>query len=367
MEMNTKYSKTGLLKIKVLVLLLLGIMYSGCGDRLDLSDFPVTNNGNINISDTVYVPITPNWTGFNKPEAIFAGKDQIIYVADTKNNSIVQMDFAGGRYGTYYFNSSLFPKKIAQDGNLDLLVICDSVSIQDTTSILFRLKVKTSGGGVLNQNTPIVWLINSLRPTPNSNKLRKFTGISTYPDNSYIISRIGPDDPLNIDPGNALLKVKGIDSVTQVTVLSGFQTSGNSFYSIENVSSVLTIKNSATDFIISRSSLDTSRLNKVIYFIYNSVNGTYDPKYTSTTQDIVNIKFGSPDAIVMDYNYSVYVIDSYRNHMYKFNSSGSLLKESFGDSAVFKNPKGITYYNKVIYIADTGNDRVLRYRLSTDN
>jgi hypothetical protein len=366
MELNTNNTNIRNMKIIYLISLILIFLYSGCGDKLDLSTFPVTSNGNINISDTVYVLQSPEWTGFNKPEAVFAGNDQIIYVADTKNNRIVQMVFNGAQYGYYYFNSSVFPRKISQDGNFDLLVICDSVSAQDTTSIVFRLKV-VAGGGVISQSTPVYRLLTSMRPTPSSNKLRKFTGISTFPDNSYIISRTGPEDPLNIDPGNALLKIKGIDSLTQITVLNGFQTSGNSFYSIENVSSMLTIKNSSTDFIISRSSQDTSKLNKVIYFIYNSSNGTYDPKYTSTTEDIVNIKFGSPDAIVMDYNYSIYVIDSYRSHLYKFSSSGKLLKESFGDSTIFKNPKGISYYNKVIYIADTGNDRIVRYKLSTDN
>jgi len=347
-------------------LIFLSLLFYGCGNKLDLSDFPVTSNGTVNISDTVYVQQYPVWGGFNKPEAIYAGSDQLLYVADTKNNLLIQMDVAGGRYGAYSFNNNVFPKKITQDGRFDLLVICDSVTSLDTISIVFRMKI-VEGGGVITQSIPVVRLLNSLKPTPNTSKLRKFTGISTYADNTFLITRTGPEDPLNIDPGNAILKVAGKDSVTSLTVLSGFQTSGNSFYSIDKVSSVLTIKNNAPNFIISRSSQDTLNLNKAIYFEYNSTNGTYDPRYTSTSQDIVNIKFGSPDAIAMDNNYAIYIIDSYRNYFYKFNSSGKLLKESFGDASRFSNPKGITYFNKVVYIADTGNDRILRYKLSTEN
>ncbi|MBI5402457.1 MAG: hypothetical protein HY959_03580 [Ignavibacteriae bacterium] len=364
--MKNKIKKIKRISLKTAVILSVLIALNGCGDKLDLAQFPVTNNGTINVSDTVYVQQYPVWGGFNRPEAVYAGTDQLIYVADTKNNSIVQMDVAGGRYGSYYFHSSVFPKKISQDGLFDLLVICDSVTSTDTISILFRLKV-VDGGGVITQSTPAVRLLTSLKPTPNTNKLRKFTGISTYLDNSYVITRTGPEDPLNIDPGNAIIKASGRDSVTQLAVLSGFQTSGNSFYSIDKVSSILTIKNNPPNFIISRSSKDTLNLNKVIYFEYNSTNGTYDPKYTSTSQDIVNIKFGSPDAIAMDNNYAIYVIDSYRNYFYKFSSSGSMLKESFGDATKFSSPKGITIFNKVVYIADTGNDRILRYKLSTDN
>jgi hypothetical protein len=367
--MNKIYTITKKMKFISLAIsfaVLTTVLFYGCGDKVSLSDFPVTNNGTINVSDTVFVQQYPIWGGFNKPEAVFAGNDQLIYVADTKNSAVIQMDVAGGRYGTYFFNNNVFPKKISQDGKFDLLVICDSVTSLDTTSILFRLKV-VDGGGVITQSTPVVRLLTSLKPTPNSNKFRKFTGISTYSDNTYIITRTGPEDPLNIDPGNAILKVSGIDSVTQITVVSGFQTSGNSFYSIDRVSSILTVKNIPPNFVISRSSQDTLNLNKVIYFEYNSVNGTFDPKYTSASQDIVSIKFGSPDAVAMDNNYSIYVIDSYRNYFYKFSSNGKLLKESFGGAAKFSNPKGITIFNKVVYIADTGNDRILRYKLSTDN
>ena len=46
------------------------------------------------------------------------------------------------------------------------------------------------------------------------------------------------------------------------------------------------------------------------------------------------------------------------------------MSESFGglgtESGKFNNPKGIAFYNKVIYIADTDNNRIVRYRLSTD-
>jgi hypothetical protein len=350
----------------IIIYSLLVFFLSGCGDTLDLSTFPISSSGTVNISDTVYVLQSPIWTGFNGPEAVYAGKDQLIYIADTKNSSIVQMDVAGGRYGTYYFNNNVFPKKISQDGNFDLLVICDSVTSIDTISILFKLKV-VNGGGVISQNTPVIRLITSLKPTPNTSKLRKFTGISVCPNNSYIITRTGPDDPLNIDPGYAIIKASGIDSLASLSLVSGFQTSGNSFYSIEHVSSILTIQYSSTDFIITRSTQDTLALNKVIYFEYNATNGSYDPKYTSSSQSIVSMKFGSPDATAMDDNYAIYVIDSYRNYMFKFNSSGKLLNESFGGSTIFNNPKGITYFNNVIYIADTGNDRIVRYKLSTDS
>jgi sugar lactone lactonase YvrE len=40
--------------------------------------------------------------------------------------------------------------------------------------------------------------------------------------------------------------------------------------------------------------------------------------------------------------------------------------ESFGGANVFKNPHSVAYYNKTVYVADTGNNRILRFILSTD-
>ena len=39
----------------------------------------------------------------------------------------------------------------------------------------------------------------------------------------------------------------------------------------------------------------------------------------------------------------------------------------FGDGArQFKNPDGVGYFNKIVYVADTGNNRISRFRLNTD-
>lgn len=352
-------------KIKLIFFLIL-IFIIGCGDKLDLSEFPISNNGQINISDTVYVLQSPVWSGFNGPEDIIIGNDQIVYIADTKNDRIVQMDVAGGIIGIF---SIYKPRKLAQDGNLDMLVVSDSILANgDTINLISRIKL-TDVGGLISDASKIT-LINSLYPTPNSSTQRKFRGITVFPDNAYNVTRTGPDDPLGIDPGNAIIKMKGRESVTSVTVLSGFQPSGSSFYSIENVRSITSLGNNNTDFIISRSSPDTLTLNKVIWFVYNVTNGTYDPKFTSSSIGLVSTIFGEPDDVTLDNNYSVYVIDSYRNFLFKYNNAGKYMKESFGGygsaDGQFINPKGVAFYNKVLYIADTGNNRIVRYKLSTD-
>lgn len=353
-------------EIIILFVLFSALLFNSCGDKLDLAQFPITNNGTVNISDTLYILQTPVWSGFNKPEDILLGNEPLVYVADTKNNRVVQMDIAGGFIGEISVNN---PRKITQDYNFDLLVIADSVvSTMDTVSIVYRINVVAAGGNLSNASKSTY--LRSTYPTPNTSTLRKFTGIAVLTDNTVLITRVGPEDQFGIDPGNAILKVTGRNSVQSVTVLPGFQTSGSSFYSVENVSGICAVRNSLTDFIITRSTPDTTTLNKVLWFTYDIVNGTYDPKFTESSVGIVSAKFGKPDDVVQDPNQSVYVIDSYRNYLWKFNVTGKLMKESFGglgtDPGKFNNPKGIAFYNRVIYIADTDNNRIVRYKLSTD-
>ena len=357
-------------KVLIKYLLLMSVLFlvNGCGNQLDLGQFPITNNGNINVSDTVYILQSPVWTGFSSPKDIIIGNDQLIYVCDTKNNRIVQMDISGNFLSTRSLGDNVYPNKIAQDNNFDILVLSDSTTSIDTITVLHRFKL-VSGGGLIGDARQIT-LFSSLYPTPNSNKYRKLTGISIFPDNSFIITRIGPGDPIGIDPGNAIIKLKGIESITNVDKLSGFQISGNSFYSIENSSGICAARNSSTDFILTRSTPDTVSLNKVIWFNYNYTSGAYDPKFTSPIQDLVNIKFGTPSGVIQDANSNVYVVDALRNHLYKFNSAGRLLVESFGaygsGDSQFNSPMGVAHFNKVLYIADTKNNRVVRFKLSTD-
>ena len=127
--------------------------FYGCEKNLDLSQFPITNNGGVVVSDTSYVQQYPVWTGFNSPEDVCVGKDAIIYVADTYNNRIVQMDLSGAIIGTLDISGTNVnrPHKITQDNNFDLLILADSaISSQDTVSILYRIKLVEVGGIISN-------------------------------------------------------------------------------------------------------------------------------------------------------------------------------------------------------------------------
>jgi len=357
------------IKIKYLSLLILiatSLTLWSCAEKLDLGTFPLTNTGNpVTSTDTSYVQQSPIWTGFNAPEDILLGKEPLVYVADTKNNRVVQLDLAGVEIGSIAVAK---PVALAQDNNFDILVIADTVltSTNDTLSVLYRIKLVAAGGNI--SSASLLRLISSDYPTPLTSRKRRFTGVSTYPDNSILISRRGPENSNSLDPDNAIIKCKGTNSVT-VELYTGFQVSGNGVYAIDRVSSVAAIGNNNFDFALTRNTAQNGF--KTEWFEYDNVNGAYNPRFLPEgNTDILKLEFATPEDITLDPNKNIFIVDAGKDSLYKFNSMGKLLKESFGGNGSGENqlngPKGVAFFNRVLYIADTGNNRIVRYKLSTD-
>ena len=353
--------------IKILPVFLFAVSLYSCAPKTDLADYPITTNPNpVSTSDTTYIQQSPVWTGFNGPEDILIGKEPLIYVADTQNNAIIQMDLSGLQIGSLEFRH---PRCLAQDNNFDLLVVADSVlSVTfDTISVLYRVKTVAAGGIITTAEK--IALIASDYATPLTSRKRIFTGVSTFPDNTYIVSRTGPSNSSSLDPDNAILKIRGIASVTSVTLLTGFQGQGNGVYSIDKISSLWTTQSNNTDFLLTRNTNDYGF--KLEWFQYDNVNGAYLPKYLpESNSDITRLQLSNPEDVTLDNNSNIFVVDAGNDSLYKFNNAGKILRESFGGlgNGVNKldHPHGVAFFNKVLYIADTGNNRIVRYKLSTE-
>ncbi|MBZ0204525.1 MAG: hypothetical protein K8I03_16045 [Ignavibacteria bacterium] len=357
-----------------IILLIAFLLVPGCAeeDKIDLSQFPINEDPGT-IGDTVYIPITPVVTGFNEPVDIHFGYDQQIYIADKNNDRIVQLNLAGAVVS--YSNFILRPKKITQDRNFDLLVIgsvIDTIppNILDTVDVVYRFKLQPNGG-ILSNVTPTV-AFRSNQPTPIPGDHGRFSGIATFQDNYYLVSRSGPNNSSPIDPDNAIFRIDRFDNTSPVPErLPGFEVDGQGLMSIQEVSGLTTFTYNNSDFIYIQKSSNAAF--KVQWCLYDDVEGTYTPKF-SPSSNVDLLKNGlmiEPADITLDQFSNIYVIDSYKDSLYKFNSLGKLKSESFGGngsfSTQFRTPLGVAFFNKTLYICDTGNNRVLRFILSTDN
>ena len=355
------------------MLLVVAFQITGCADedKLDLSQFPVNIDPGV-IGDTSYIPVSPVITGFNEPVDIHFGYDQQIYVADKNNDRIVQLNLAGAVVS--YSNFILRPKKITQDRNFDLLIIASVIdtippNILDTVDVVYRFKLQPKGG-VLTGVQPVI-AFKSNQPTPIPGDHGNFTGIATFQDNYYLVSRSGIHNSSPIDPDNAIFKINRFDNTVPVPDrLPGFEVEGQGLLSLQQVSGITTFSYNNVDLIYIQKSPNAAF--KIQWCIYDDIEGTYTAKFSpSGNIDLLrNGLLSEPSDITLDQFNNIYVLDSYKDSLYKFNSLGKLKSESFGGTgsgvSQFKNPLGAAFFNKTLYICDTGNNRILRFILSTD-
>jgi hypothetical protein len=268
----------------------------------------------------------------------------------------------------------LNPKKVTQDRNYDLLVIASAIdtippNILDTVDAVYRYKLMQNGGIIAGVQPRIVFKSN--QPTPVPGDHGNLTGIATYYDNYYLVTRSGPNNSSFIDPDNAIFKIDKFDNTVPVPErLPGFEVQGQGLMSLQKISAIATFPNNNKDLIYTQ--IYPDEVFKVQWAAYDDVNGVYIPKFTpeSFVDLLRNGLFAQPQGITVDSYGNIFVIDSFKDSLYKFNSLGRLKSESFGGHGTglsqFSGAMGVAFFYKTLYIADTGNNRVLRFILSTD-
>jgi DNA-binding beta-propeller fold protein YncE len=358
---------------KHLLILCLVIILTGCGRKIKLpTNLPELGGGTL---DTTYVPIEPDrpWVEaggilFNHPQDVHVGFDGYIYIADTDNDRIVKLDQSGNfihQYGGVKHPSSVSQdrlfrllatggntiyKKGAQDEdfisiyiapdiyNIDSIIILDTV-VTDTGTIIIPIDT-------LYRVDTLVTIYEGIAPNP-----LPFSGYAEYyacdftrseitrflfyePDS---INNLGPIIPMGYDLGKTFYPL-GIFTYLTPTWFNLIFSQFLSYYSVQ------LLNGEGEDFspVIPRT--DSSDI------------------YWQST-------FGQAEDVTVDEYGNIFVVDSERNSVLKFSENGVKIL-SFGSQGAgakeFQNPKGIAYSNKIVYVADTGNNRILRFMLSTD-
>ena len=80
-------------------------------------------------------------------------------------------------------------------------------------------------------------------------------------------------------------------------------------------------------------------------------------------------KFTTPEDVTVDEEGTIYVVDAELDRLFKFSVAGKE-QQSFGGPGSgekqFSSPHRVATFNKTLYVADTGNNRIVRFKLSTD-
>ncbi|MBA4250643.1 MAG: hypothetical protein C0425_05090 [Chlorobiaceae bacterium] len=354
--------------IKIFFVLALFLTVSGCSEKLDLTEFNRATTGNV-AGDTVYIPIQPAWTGFNNPRAICIGNEPFIYVADTDNDRIVMMNIAGQILGT---RRILKPIAIAQDYQLNLIICAmDTIRISAdsvlTTSAVIKLDMVAANHNI--ETAPLTRLLPSLKHPASLNPRIKYTGVAAFYDNSFYVSRTGPSNTSFIDPDNSILLFQRKSPGSKIDTLMGrmpaIEPLGTGILTANGISSLTSFKRRNIDFIATFTG-NTSFKTQWLFFNFNAENPSYAIRQAPLTSTMMEInKFSRPEGVTIDPAGNIYVADAGRDSVYKFNPFGDEL-HSFGGPTVFRAPEGVAFFDRTLYVLDTGNNRILRFILSTD-
>lgn len=370
--------KKAVMKKDYLVVLILLLVLSNCGKRIKLpTNLPQPSIGT---TDTTYVPISPAWTEaggilFNQPQDVHVGFDGYIYIADTGNDRIVKLDQAGNFVAQ--FSGAKRPSTVSQDPLLRLLVTGGNtiyVKTQDwsTFDSLYAEPDMYDSTMVLRPDT----IIDTTIVPPDSMVIDTLMGLF---DTTYYVDTI-PTNYKAIAPDPR--PVAGYSTYfvcdstrNQMTRFIFFQAEGLFNLGAAVPSGSELSKTTGPTGLFTYLDGGQFRFLFCQAFYYSSVQlldgDSFAPLIPRSDSSKIYWQgtFALAEDVAADEFENIYVVDAEANRVLKFSRNGvpilSFGKEGTGTKE-FKNPMGIAYANKILYVADTGNNRILRFALSTD-
>jgi len=382
------------------ILLLLPALLSSCegyfSDKLDPSfiDVPIYNDRAV-----AYVPIQPVWDNFVSPVDVAIGYDELIYMVDGGTSEIISYDQAGNEIGRF---SVPGVKQVVQDRSLDLLAIGTFDTLGTSLSCIYRLELKSDlGYGLSNaviKNKIVHPFYFKVNASVGSDDLVTLNSIAVRDDNSFYVARSGPGGSQIFGPDDAILIFNNDDTYrtavrvsTNGGVLSDYFKTPFAIAGLAQPPQSIFV-NPDKDFVYC--SLSDPTALKVQYI--NVSETDFGTEYTlrsmpfgDTTQAdgflLAPNRFSSPVDIAYtgDGTNYIFVVDSEKDSLYQFTATGlegvnppagsdsdKNILVSFGGTGneltQFRQPTAVAYFREVLYVADKGNQRVLRFKLTTD-
>lgn len=398
------------------LILLTAFFFTSCKDyfgektNLDFIEVPDYDAAR----EVAYVPILPVLDDFAKPTDVMVGFDELIYVVDNGTQEVVVLDEAGREVGRKFVPGAV---SVAQDRKFDLLVIgtFDTALVQGpdtvvrTFSTIYRIHQFGGGSYNLSQAKIINKIVHPFYYKADAgggdevevvrfNKVA-IIGSDNNPNqnNQFYVTRQGDKTSGTLGPDDAVLYFDNEDNF--ISTLNVVTSSGvfNNYF--EDPSGIATdaqppqlTSRGGRNFIYT--SLDPTNTLQVqsIQYTETDFGSSYSPTLleagdTSKASGFINSpnKFDQPVDVTIagDASQYIFITDVGSDSLYQFTRAGfegvlppaatgikKFQKASFGGTGSgvrqFRQPMGVAYFNKIVYVADAGNGRVLRFKLTTD-
>lgn len=350
--------------IEFIISIIVIALISSCGEKFDLTGIE-TGNGNVNIGgDTLYIQINPTWEGFNSPQDIMIGREPFIYVADTDNDRIVMMNLDGQILG---LRSVKKPIALAQDYKLNLFVCAQFDTLGTTFSAVYKYDLVSVNHQI--EVAPVKRILPRL--SDFAQPQREYTGAAVFFDNSYFIARSGPNNSNLIDPDNSILifvqkkLANGNTKDSLVGRVALLDPLGTGIMSANQLSSLTSYNAKNYNLLTTLIGENSFKVQPLEYITSPDFTGYQITIQPFSADLMIPGFFSQPEGAAIDNSGNIYVADATKDSVYKFNSFGDLLI-GFGGEEQFKNPNSVAFFDKTLYVADTGNNRIVRFILSTD-
>lgn len=368
------------------------------------------------LNEVEYVPLFPFFSQggdaspLQNPTDVYVGYDEFIYVTDSRGLHVIDLAGRPARFIPIEGGAT----SVIQDRRFDVYVTArrDTVLNNRTWNLPVVLHYSdiTTGAHSIED---VIWhpfdddSRRFNRPDPiDTDEEVEFTGVAILPNNSIYVARRGPVNNLQsvILPHDTVLEFTP-DGVNTQAILS-LSPITPSLRSAINPADVMTFVHppqrqffpNERHFMIAQSTSDGSRLRFPVLSI-RAVETPDGIAYQPDTEKIQSaaiggeaqgflydeFKFENPTdlAFAADGTNYVFVVDAGTDSLYAFTSRGvegvapppgasttQPVNVSFGgegDGALqFRDPNGVAYFNRIVYVADSGNDRLSRFRLNTD-
>ena len=327
------------------------------GEKFPLPQQPDDADGTVVASDTTYLQLQPVWeaeTGYNlnQPQDILLGREPLIYIADTGNDRILMLDLAGNILGQSQPVDN--PIALTQDSKLNLLIVTDSNKIYRINLVAVQHQIA---------NAPVELVFHEV-----DNPDRRYTGIAaslvTLQNRAsigYYATATGNESRDN----QVLIFPENFD--VRVPPAVNLEPNGLGMLSAASPSGTTTLRDFSADFIfcmVGENSFKVQWLTPGEFGFMarlNPAQGDFDLLEPG--------KFSQPQDVTVDPEGNIYVVDADLDSLFKFSAAGDE-QQSFGGTGSgekqFNHPQGVAFFNRTLYVADTGNNRIVRFKLSTD-
>ncbi len=354
--------------IRYFIILIILILF-GCTDKFDVSQLGASS-GKANIAgDTLYVQTGKAWTGFNNPQDIIIGREPFVYVADTYNDRIVMLNLNGDVQGIREIKK---PVALAQDYKLNLIVCGEIDTVVNGQTQTFGAVYKLNMVAAEHQinNAPITKLL------PRTSDLkypdRRYTAVTVFFNNMFYIARTGTANTSFVDPDNSILQFipkklyGGGEGDTLIGRVPNIDPLSSGLVSANGISSLTSFNRKNIDFIETLTGNNSLKAQWLTYVV-TPVSADYVARLTPSDGGafMTPNKFTQPEGSCIDDAGNIFIADAAKDSIYKFTPLGDEL-QSFGGPDVFNKPYSVAFFDNVLYVADSGNNRILRFKLSTD-